>query len=217
MTNKIFAYIRVSTKEQNQDRQVQAIKDYCKTNNVKIEERDVYKDKASGKDFNREGYKALKLNLRKGDTLIIKELDRLGRDMKMIKEEWQELIKAGIDIVVIDTSILNTNNKSDLEKELISNIVFELLSYMAEKERMKIGQRQKEGIAVAKEKGIKFGRPTLNIDTLTAKQNEILADNFSKFDKDRKERGLTAEEFMKLLGLKRNTFYKVIQEYKETI
>jgi DNA invertase Pin-like site-specific DNA recombinase len=91
--------------------------------------------------------------------LIIKELDRLGRNMEMIKEEWRDLEKTGINIIVIDTEILNTVGKSDLEKTLISNIVFELLSYIAEKERVKIKQRQDEGIAVAKAKGRKLGRP----------------------------------------------------------
>ncbi|HAN10069.1 MAG TPA: resolvase [Clostridiales bacterium] len=214
MINKIFSYIRVSSREQNTDRQIESIKEYCKSHNLKLEERDIYTDKASGKDFNRDSYKALKLNLRQGDTLIIKELDRLGRNMEMIKDEWQELIKAGIDIIIIDNEILNTTNKTDLEKTLISNIIFELLSYMAEKERLKIRQRQAEGIAVAKQKGIALGRPNLNLETLTETQRKILEDNFDRFDGDRKDRTLTAEEFMNLLDLKRNSFYKVIQEYK---
>ncbi|OGO85380.1 MAG: resolvase [Clostridiales bacterium GWE2_32_10] len=217
MANKTFAYIRVSSKEQKEDRQVEAIKEYCKAKNIDIEERNVIVDKQSGKDFNRAGYKALKEQLlRQGDILIIKELDRLGRDMQMIKDEWQELIKAGVDITIIDNEILNTTNKTDLEKTLISNIIFELLSYMAQKERLKIRQRQAEGIAVAKQKGIVLGRPNLNLETLTETQRKILADNFNRFDGDRKDRTLTAEEFMNLLGLKRNSFYKVIQEYKES-
>ena len=109
MANKTFAYIRVSSKEQKEDRQVEAIKEYCKAKNIDIEERNVIVDKQSGKDFNRAGYKALKEQLlRQGDILIIKELDRLGRDMQMIKDEWQELIKAGVDITIIDNEILNT-------------------------------------------------------------------------------------------------------------
>ena len=113
----------------------------------------------SGKDFNRNGYLKLKNSLlRDGDTLVIKELDRLGRNMDMIKNEWQEIQSKGIDIVVLDTPILNTKNKSDLEKKLIANIVFELLTYMAEKERIKIKTRQAEGIAAAKARGVRFGR-----------------------------------------------------------
>ena len=155
--NKIYGYARVSSKEQNLDRQEQALKDYG------IDSRDIIEDKQSGKDFNRQGYQTLKNSLlRKGDTLVINELDRLGRNMDMIKSEWQELQAKGIDIVVIDTPILNTLNKTDLEKKLISNIVFELLSYIAEKERIKIRERQSEGIAAAKAKGLYKGRIEVN-------------------------------------------------------
>ena len=215
MTNKAFAYIRVSTKEQNTDRQLEAIHEYCKANRIEMDERNIITDKQSGKDFDRTGYKALKEQLlRKGDTLLIKELDRLGRNMEAIKDEWQQLIKAGIEIIIIDTPILNTSNKTDLEKTLISDIIFNLLSYMAEKERLKIKQRQAEGILLGKQKGIKFGRPTLNLDTLTTKQKQLLEENFNMFDGDRKNRRITANDFMNLLGLKRNSFYKVIDEYR---
>lgn len=212
MENKVFAYIRVSTKEQNTDRQMQAITEYCKTNNVKLNERDIYTDKASGKNFNRDKYQALKLNLRDGDTLIIKELDRLGRNMEQIKEEWQEITKAGINIIVIDTPILNTSGKSDLEKTLISNIVFELLAYMAEKERLKIHQRQAEGIAAlkAKNNGKGIGRPQLNINTLNTDKQEILKTNYTKWQ----NKEITAVQFMEMLGLKKNSFYKIIKEYE---
>ena len=129
---KLYGYARVSTREQNLDRQIEELKKYG------IEERDIITDKQSGKDFNRNGYKTLKESLlRKGDTLVIKELDRLGRDMEQIKQEWRALEEAGINLIVLDNPILNTEGKTDLEKKLISNIVFELLSYMAEKERQK--------------------------------------------------------------------------------
>ena len=108
MMNKTFAYLRVSTKDQNIDRQRESVLQYCEDNNIEIQERDIITDKQSGKDFNREGYQTLKNSLlRSGDTLIIKELDRLGRDMTMIKEEWQDLQKKGVSIIVIDTPILN--------------------------------------------------------------------------------------------------------------
>jgi len=127
--NKVYGYARVSTKEQNLDRQLLELEKYV------INERDIITDKASGKDFNRVGYMSLRDTLlRAGDTLVVKELDRLGRDMNMIKEEWNTLLKKGVDIIVIDTPILNTVGKDSLEKNLISNIVFELLSYMAQKE-----------------------------------------------------------------------------------
>ncbi|WP_052085688.1 recombinase family protein [Clostridium sp. HMP27] len=208
MNTKIFAYIRVSTKEQNTDRQSQAISDYCLSNNIEINDRDIYIDKASGKNFNRPQYQALKLNLRQGDTLIIKELDRLGRNMEHIKEEWQDMIKSGINVIVIDTPILNTANKSDLEKNLISNIVFELLSYMAEKERLKIRQRQAEGIAALKlrNNGKGIGRPKAEYPK-----------EFEKVYTQWKAGNITAVEAMADLSLKKNTFYNLVKRYENTI
>ncbi len=212
MNNKIFGYVRVSTKEQKEDRQVQAIKEYCKDNNIELEERDIIIDKQSGKDFNRQGYQTLKTQLaRQGDTIIIKELDRLGRNMEQIKEEWQDLIKQGINIIVIDTPILNTSNKTDLEKTLISNIVFELLSYMAEKERQKIRQRQREGIEQAQAQGKHLGRPSITFDTLEQEQRELIKEYYPVW----KSKEITATKFMEIVELKRNTFYKIIKEYEE--
>ena len=202
--NKTFAYLRVSTKDQNLDRQRESVLKYCEENNIEIQERDIITDKQSGKDFNREGYQTLKNSLlRSGDTLIIKELDRLGRDMTMIKEEWQSLERKGISIVVIDTPILNTVGKSDLEKTLISNIVFELLSYMAEKERLKIKQRQAEGIAAAKSKGKKFGRPTISYP-----------DNWEEVYTKLKDGKITAVKAMELTSMKKTSFYKLIKQYE---
>ncbi len=204
MMNKTFAYLRVSTKDQNIDRQRESVLQYCEDNNIEIQERDIITDKQSGKDFNREGYQTLKNSLlRSGDTLIIKELDRLGRDMTMIKEEWQFLERKGISIVVIDTPILNTVGKSDLEKTLISNIVFELLSYMAEKERLKIKQRQAEGIAAAKSKGKKFGRPTISYP-----------DNWEEVYTKLKDGKITAVKAMELTSMKKTSFYKLIKKYE---
>lgn len=206
-----FAYVRVSTKDQKEDRQVIAIKDFCKQNGLELEERNILIDKQSGKDFDRPAYQTLKQMIRKGDTLIIKELDRLGRDMEQIKSEWQELVNAGINIIVIDTPILNTSGKSDLEKTLISNIVFELLAYIAEKERTKIKARQAEGIAVAKAKGKHLGRPAITFDTLTAEQQELFRELFPQWE----AKEITATYFMQQVELKRNTFYKIAKEYKE--
>ncbi|KEH87230.1 resolvase [Clostridium novyi A str. BKT29909] len=194
--NKTYGYCRVSSREQNLDRQTKALVKYG------VDERDIITDKASGKDFNRQGYITLKEQLlREGDTLVIKELDRLGRDMEMIKEEWHDLISKGINIIVIDTPMLNTTNKTDLEKNLISNIVFELLAYMAEKEREKIKQRQREGIATAKNKGVKFGRPSIEID-----------DNFKNIYKQWKDGKIKAVEAMELTGLTKATFYRKVKE-----
>lgn len=203
MENKIYGYARVSSKEQNLDRQLIALKEYgVNENNIKF-------DKASGKDFNREGYQQLKNELlRSGDTLVIKELDRLGRDMNMIKEEWQDLIKRGINIVVMDTEILNTQGKSDLEKNLISNIVFELLSYMAEKERQKIKKRQREGIEALKERngGKGIGRP-----------NAEYPDNWTGIYTNWKAKNIKANEAIEQLGMKRTTFYKLVKQYESNL
>ena len=186
MSNKIFGYIRVSSKEQNTDRQKQALLESG------VDERDIIEDKISGKDFNRNGYLTLKNSLlRDGDTLVIKELDRLGRNMDMIKNEWQEIQSNGIDIVVLDTPILNTKNKSDLEKKLIANIVFELLTYMAEKERIKIKTRQAEGIAIAKSKGLYKGR------------KKIVNENFKNVYYDWKNGKLTAVKAIEMLDMKK--------------
>ncbi|MCL2637907.1 MAG: recombinase family protein [Oscillospiraceae bacterium] len=195
MQSRTFGYARVSSFDQNLSRQIQALSAYG------IDERDIITDKVSGKDFNRQGYLMLKNQiLRSGDTLAIKELDRLGRNYEQIKEEWRELQQMGIDIVILDMPILDTREKSDLEKSLIANIVFELLAYLAEKERCKIKSRQKEGISAAKSKGVKFGRP----------QAELPPNFYEEYAKWRNGEQ-TAVQTMKRLGLKRTTFYKLIK------
>lgn len=199
--NKVYGYARVSTKEQNLDRQVLELAEYV------VDERDIITDKASGKDFNRAGYMTLRDTLlRKGDTLVIKELDRLGRDMNQIKDEWNALIKMGVDIIVIDTPMLNTKGKDTLEKTLISNIVFELLSYMAQKEREKIKSRQAEGIAALKAKndGKGKGRPV----------TYEVSDKFIKAYKQWKDGEITAVKAMEISGLSKATFYRKVKEYE---
>ena len=195
MKSRTFGYARVSSTEQNLDRQIQALVEYG------INERDIITDKVSGKDFARPGYLALKNQmLRQSDTLVVKELDRLGRNYDQMKVEWQELQQMGVDIVILDMPILNTKEKSDLEKSLIANIVFELLAYTAEKERQKIKTRQTEGIAVAKNRGIKFGRPSATPPV-----------GFEAECMRWKEGKQSAVQTMKRLGLKRTTFYKLVQ------
>lgn len=194
-TAKIYGYARVSSREQNLDRQIQALQKYVHN------ERDIIIDKASGKDFNRKGYDSLKNSLlRQGDTLVIKELDRLGRDYEGLKREWYELTSKGIQIVVIDTPMLNTANKSESDTKFISNIVFELLTYLAEKERIKIKQRQREGIDKALAKGVSFGRPKVNHPS-----------NWDIVYTQWRNNEITAVEAMNRLGLKRSTFYKLVQ------
>ena len=192
---RIYGYARVSSTEQHLDRQIEALSAYG------VEDRHIIADKQSGKDFSRPGYQTLKGQLlREGDVLVIKELDRLGRNYEQIKSEWHDLRQMGVDIVVLDMPVLSTADKSDLEKVLIANIVFELLAYLAEKERIKIKTRQAEGIATAKSKGVKFGRPKAKIPA-----------NFDKEVRKWKAGEQTATETMKVLGLKRTTFYKLVK------
>ena len=189
----LYGYIRVSTRDQNEDRQLIALRE------LKIPEKNIFMDKQSGKDFQRKGYLALKNQmLRPGDTLVIKEMDRLGRDYGAIKDEWLDIQRMGVDIVIIDTPILNTKEKSDLEKNLICSIVFELLAYTAEKERRKIRIRQSEGIRLALDKGVKFGRP-----------ETALPDNYAEVIDLWKSNQITAVEAMKRLDMKKTTFYKL--------
>ena len=156
MKNKIFGYARVSSKEQNEERQLEAFKDF------NIDERDIYIDKQSGKDFNREQYNILKNALRENDLLVIKSIDRLGRNYNMIIDEWKDITKnIKADIVVIDMPLLDTRKNKDLLGTFISDLILQILSYVAEQERTFIKQRQKEGIASAKINGVKFGRPKI--------------------------------------------------------
>lgn len=193
---RVYGYARVSSAEQHLDRQIEALKTYG------VEERHIITDKVSGKDFNRPGYQILIGQLlRSGDTLVIKELDRLGRNYEQIKIEWQCLSRNDVDVVVLDMPILSTAEKSDLEKSLISNIVFELLAYQAAKELAKNKTRQAEGIAVARIKGVKFGRPNIKIPA-------NFEDEVSKWRAGEQ----TATETMAVLGLKRTTFYKLVKE-----
>lgn len=155
MSNKIFGYARVSSKEQSLDRQIEELKKY------KVDE--IITDKASGKGFTRTGLEDLHSKLRKGDTLIIKELDRLGRNKQGIKEELEYLKALGIKVVILNIPttlmLLEETQSNNSILEMINNIIIEVLSYVAQEEVEKINKRQEEGIKLAKEKGIKFGRP----------------------------------------------------------
>ena len=148
-----YGYVRVSTKEQNEDRQMVAMRDFG------IADGRIILDKQSGKDFDRPGYRQLMRKLKAGDTLVIKSIDRLGRNYDEILEQWRLLTKEkGIAIVVLDMPLLDTRKGRDLTGELIANIVLQLLSYVAQTEREFNHQRQAEGIAAAKAKGVHFGR-----------------------------------------------------------
>ena len=150
----IYSYVRVSSKEQNEDRQLIAMQE------LSIPEKNIYMDKQSGKDFERPQYRKLVRKLKKDDLLYIKSIDHLGRNYAEILEQWRILIKKkGVDIVVLDMPLLDTRRGKDLMGTFLSDIVLQVLSFVAENERTNIRQRQAEGIAAAKAKGIRFGRP----------------------------------------------------------
>ncbi len=150
----VYGYIRVSTREQNEDRQLVALHE------LNIPEKNIYMDKQSGKDFERPQYKKLVRRMKKDDLLYIKSIDRLGRNYGEILEQWRVLTKEkGIDIVVLDMPLLDTRRGKDLMGTFLSDIVLQVLSFVAENERFNIRQRQAEGIAAARARGVRFGRP----------------------------------------------------------
>ena len=150
----IYGYVRVSTREQNEDRQLIALRE------VGVENKNIYLDKQSGKDFERPQYRKLLRKLKRDDLLYIKSIDRLGRNYEEILQQWRLLTKdKWIDIVVLDMPLLDTRRGKDLMGTFLSDIVLQVLSFVAENERTNIRQRQAEGIAAAKARGVKFGRP----------------------------------------------------------
>ncbi len=195
----IYAYIRVSTKQQNIDRQYEEIKA------LNIDDKYIYIDKESGKDFDRTKYQKLIKKLKKDDLLIIKSIDRLGRNYQMILEEWSRITKTiGADIKVLDMPLLDTRIEGkNLVGKFISDIVLQVLSFVAENERINIKQRQAEGIRIAKEKGVKFGRPKVKLPVNT---NEILNKYINK--------ELKHDEATKLIGVSRGTFFSLVKERK---
>lgn len=197
---KIVAYVRVSSKDQNLDRQLDELK------KLGIEEKYIYQDKQSGKDFERIGYQYMKKSLEKGDTLVIKELDRIGRNQEELKKEWQYFKDNEINVRVLDLPALNINYDDENIKPLakmISNIIFEIMSWKAQNERETIRKRQAEGIKIAKAKKIKFGRPCVK-----------MPDNFKEIYTKWKNGEITATKGMELTGLKKNKFYDFIKLYK---
>ena len=195
---KTFAYCRVSSTDQNEDRQVEAMLE------LGINERDIFIDKCSGKNFDRPQYKALKLQLREGDLLVIKSIDRLGRNYKQICEEWREIVRdIKANIKVVDMPILDTTRTDGLIGEVISDIVLQLLGYVAEQERAFIKQRQAEGIKLAKEKGKRLGKPPIQYP-----------DNWQDIYQIWKSGSITAREAMKRLNLRPTSFYKLAKNYK---
>lgn len=154
MNQNVYGYCRVSSRDQNEDRQLIAMLD------VKVPEKNIFVDKQSGKNFERTQYKKLVKKLKPDDLLYIKSIDRLGRNYEEIQNQWRELTKCkGVDICVIDMPLLDTRRGKDLIGTFLSDIVLQVLSFVAENERLNIRQRQAEGIAAAKSRGVRFGRP----------------------------------------------------------
>ncbi len=191
INSKTFGYCRVSSTDQKEDRQLEVMLE------LGINERDIFVDKCSGKNFDRPQYQALKVQLREGDILVIKSIDRLGRNYKQICEEWREITrKIKANIKVLDMPVLDTTRTEGLIGEVISDIVLQLLSYVAEQERAFIKQRQAEGIKLAKEKGKRLGKPPIEYP-----------ENWDNVYKVWKSGAITAREAMKQLNLKPTSFY----------
>ena len=192
----MYGYIRVSSRDQNEARQILALKDYG------IEESNMYLDKLSGKDFDRPSYKSLMKKMKEGDMMVVKSIDRLGRNYQEILEQWNEITKKKkCDIVVIDMPLLDTRKGKDLIGTLISDIVLQLLSYVAQTEREYIKQRQAEGIRAAKERGIKFGRKPIKMPP----EFERLREQWNKGEISSREAG-------NFLGISSQTFLRNVKK-----
>ena len=198
LSGTVYGYIRVSTKEQNEDRQRIAMEE------AGVPERNVYMDKQSGKDYNRPQYRKLLRKLKKDDLLYIKSIDRLGRNYEEILQQWRYLTKdKGIDIVVLDMPLLDTRRGKDLMGTFLSDIVLQVLSFVAENERTNIRQRQAEGIAAAKARGVRFGRP----------EKEIPAD-FGEIVAAWEQKQLPISEALTRCDMSEATFYRRLREYR---
>lgn len=194
----VYGYVRVSSKDQNEDRQLIAMEE------IGISRKHIYADAQSGKDFNRPQYKRLMKKLKRGDLLVIKSIDRLGRNYEEILEQWRIITKEKeARIRVLDMPILNTGDERDLTGTLIADIVLQLLSYVAQTEREFIHSRQAEGIAAAKARGVQFGRPKMPYP-----------DNFTEIAELWSIGEISAREAGRRLGISHNTFLKWVSEEK---
>ena len=191
MAGTIYCYIRVSTREQNEDRQRLALAA------LPVPKENIYMDKQSGKDFERPQYRRLVRRLRRDDLLYVKSIDRLGRNYSEILEQWRMLTKEkGVDIAVLDMPLLDTRRGKDLMGTFLSDIVLQVLSFVAENERDNIRQRQAEGIAAAKARGVRFGRPPLP-----------LPDNFHMLHQAWRGQKITLRQAARACGMPTGTFY----------
>ena len=193
-----YGYVRVSSADQNEDRQLLVMLEKA------VPEKNIYVDKQSGKDFDRPQYQKLVKKLKPGDLLYIQSIDRLGRNYEEILRQWHLLAKEiGIDICVIDMPLLDTRNGKDLMGTFIADLVLQILSFAAQNEREAIRKRQAEGIAAARRKGVRFGRPKIPTP-----------DGFGDIVNDWAEKKISLTEAAKLCGMSQSTFYRRLRDYR---
>lgn len=197
----IYFYARVSTREQRLDRQLAAAKEKI----PELDESCVFCDKASGKDFDRPEYERLVSSLAAGDVVVVKSIDRFGRNYEEIQEQWRLITKEiKADVVVIDMPLLDTRIKYDLTGTFIADIVLQVLSYVAESERLSIQQRREEGMALARERGVKFGRPKKSVE------------GFQEIFQKTKKGLVTVNEACRELGISRTQWYRMAKKEQDT-
>lgn len=193
MQGNIYGYVRVSTREQNENRQMIALQEFP------VAEKNIYMDKLSGKDFNRPQYRKLLKKLRPGDLLVVKSIDRFGRNYEEILQQWRVITKEKqVDVVVLDMPLLDTRKSgNDLTGTFVADLVLQILSYVAQTERENIHQRQMEGIAAAKLRGVKFGRP-----------RKAVPESFWQLKKDWENKKITSREAARQLSVAQDTFLR---------
>lgn len=194
---RIYGYVRVSSTDQNEDRQMDAMKE----KNVPL--KNIYIDKQSGKDFERTSYKSMIKKMREGDLMYILSIDRLGRNYEEIQNQWRLITKEmGVDVCVIDMPLLDTRNGKDLMGTFIADLVLQILSFVAQNERENIRKRQAEGIEAAKKRGVKFGRP----------KKELPVD-FEEMLKEREAKNISFSDMLRKYNISESTFYRRRREY----
>ena len=193
-----YGYVRVSSTDQNEERQISALRE------KQILQKNIYKDKQSGKDFERPQYKKMLKRLKAGDLLYILSIDRLGRNYKEIQNQWRILTKEiGVDICVIDMPLLDTRNGKDLMGTFIADLVLQILSFVAQSERENIRKRQSQGIAAAKKRGVRFGRP-----------EKPMPEGFAETVKLWEKKEIDIKAVLEMCGMKEATFYRRLREYR---
>ena len=196
----VYGYIRISTKDQNEDRQIIALQQLA------VPAKNIFLDRQSGKDFDRPQYKRLVRKLKKNDLLYIKSIDRLGRDYVEIQEQWRVLTRdVGVDIVVLDMPLLDTRRGKDLVGTFLSDVVLQVLSFVAENELRNIRQRQEEGIAAARARGVHLGRPAGPVP-----------ENFREVWERWRRKELSTTEAAEKCKMPRSTFYYKASKYKQS-